>query len=235
MKTTAGCTTGHRSGMPRADRECWNRIYSRASLRDLPWFPPKAYPPLVRAVSEGNLEPPGPLLDVGCGLGANAVWLGSKGFRVTGIDIAPGAIAAAQARRTSRDRSVTFLADDILASSLPSARFRAAVDIGCFQTLPPRTRGAYVENLARVLCSEAILLLFWVAREEAGSWGPPHRLSVGDVVEPFEPKFRIDRIEHRPRRVLLTNRIRKSTRPLTVLAGYTARLVRRRGPQPPPR
>jgi len=222
------------SGLPAADRECWNRLYSNASICELPWFARRPFAPLVRAVSEGRIEPPGPLLDVGCGLGANALWLASRGFRVVGIDVAPGAIAAAESRRTSKDLSVRFLTDDILASLLPSARFRSAVDIGCFQTLPRRTRGAYADNLARVLRPNAVLALFWVAREETGAWGPPHRLSVGEVVESFEPKFRVDRVEFRPRSVRLTDRIKKTSRPLATLAGYTAYLIRRDQPQPPP-
>jgi SAM-dependent methyltransferase len=222
--------------MPRADRECWARIYERGSLQELPWFAQEPYRPLVRAIEgDSGLAPPGPLLDIGCGLGANARWLVSRGFRVTGIDIAPGAIAAASAQPTPKGRGIKFLVDDILASTLPSAQFRYAVDVGCFQTLPPRTRTAYVDNLARILRNRATLVLFWVGREETGSWGPPHRLSVEDVVEPFEARFRVERIQYRPRTVRLTRSVKASSRPLATLAGYTALLVRRQGGQPPPR
>jgi SAM-dependent methyltransferase len=234
--TGPGARKEHRySGMPAADRECWVKLYSKGSLRQLPWFVQQPYPPLVKAMEAGALLPPGPLLDVGCGFGANAFWLGKQGFRVTGIDIAPGAVAAAESRRTHGTSYPAFVEDDILASKIPSKSFRCAVDIGCFHTLPPRLRGDYADNLARILRPDATFLLFWVAREETGAWGPPHRLSVREVVEAFEPQFRIDQIVYRPRKIRLNAQIRRKQRPLAVLAGYTASLVRRAGPQPPPR
>jgi SAM-dependent methyltransferase len=213
----------------------WTRLYTGSKAQGMPWFTQEAYPPLVRAIEMGRLTPPGPVLDVGCGLGTNVLWLASRGFRATGIDVAPGAIATAESRRTASDRATTFRVDDILASRLPSRTFRSAVDTGCFHILRPRNRVGYAEGLARVLRPGATFLLFWVAREETGSWGPPHRLSVDEVVATFEPRFRVERIEYRPRSARLTPSVKRSSRPLTVLAGYTAELVRRTGQQPLPR
>jgi SAM-dependent methyltransferase len=220
--------------MSAADRAMWTRLYSGTSLRDLPWFTREPYPPLVRAVEAGWLKAPGPILDVGCGVGTNALWLATQGFEVTGIDLAPGAIEAAEARRTPSERGAAFQVGDVLASGLPSQRFEGAVDIGCFHTLPLGKRSAYAEGLARILRPNATFLLFWVAREETGAWGPPHRLSVNEVLETFESRFRVERIEFRPRSAPLTHEIKKSSRPLTILSGYTGLLVRRSGNQPPP-
>jgi SAM-dependent methyltransferase len=210
-------------------------MYAENSFRELPWFSADPYPPLVRAVEDGWFQPPGPILDVGCGAGSNVLWLTEKGYRATGVDIAPGAIAAAESRKTSATRRAQFLLDDFLATRLPPRHFRGAVDAGCFHTLPVRGRAKYARALSRVLRPDATYLLSWVAREETGPWGPPHRLSVQEVVEAFESEFRVDRVEFRPRVVRSPPPPRGSTRPLTTLAGYTARLVRRRTPQPPPR
>jgi SAM-dependent methyltransferase len=226
---------GRAVGMPPAARAMWTRLYAETPLHGLPWANQDPFPPLVRAIGAGWLAPPGPVLDVGCGVGTNTFWLARRGFRATGIDIAPGAIAAAESRRVPESTNPVFLEDDILASALPPAQFRAAVDVGCFQTLPPRTRSAFASRLARVLAPGAPYVLFWVGREERGSWGPPHRLSVSEVTDTFESLFLIDRVEHRPRSVRLTRQIQRSSRPLSTLAGYSARLVRRRNPQPPSR
>ncbi|GHH15166.1 class I SAM-dependent methyltransferase [Streptomyces lanatus] len=47
---------------------------------------------LVREVSD---LPPGRALDLGCGEGADAVWLASRGWRVTGVDISHTALERA--------------------------------------------------------------------------------------------------------------------------------------------
>ena len=59
---------------------------------------------------------PGRALDLGCGEGADAIWLAQHGWTVTGIDIAPAAIArATEAARAAglTDRQVTFVAADL--------------------------------------------------------------------------------------------------------------------------
>jgi SAM-dependent methyltransferase len=223
------------AGLPASLRAFWIRLYEQTATRDLPWANRGPFSPLVRAVENGWLSPPGPVLDVGCGVGRNAFWLAKRGFRVTGVDIAPGAIAAAESGRESGAQNPRFVVDDLLASALPRAGFRGAVDVGCFHTLPPKTRTAYSASLARLLSPGAPLVLFWVAREETGSWGPPHRLSVDEVTGALERLFVVDRIEYRPRSDRLTSHVKRTARPLATLAGYSARLVRRTSPQPPAR
>jgi SAM-dependent methyltransferase len=225
-------TSGASTGLPAADRAFWTRLYADHPIRELPWANRGPFPPLVRAVENGWLTPPGPVLDVGCGVGTNTFWLAGQGFRATGIDIAPGAVAAADAARDPGAQNPKFVVDDLLASALPAARFRSAVDVGCFHTLPPKIRTGYAISLARLLGPGAALVLFWVAREETGSWGPPHRLSVDEVTSVFERLFVVDRIEYRPRIARLTPRLKRNARPLATLAGYSARLVRRTTPQP---
>lgn len=60
--------------------------------------------------------PPGSALDLGCGEGADVLWLAERGWTATGIDISPTAIAraedAARAAGISEDRA-RFLAADL--------------------------------------------------------------------------------------------------------------------------
>src|SRR5688572_15021793 len=59
---------------------------------------------LVDLVTTGRLRP-GRAVDLGCGTGANAVFLAEHGFEVTGVDFAPAGLAkaAAAARRAGVD------------------------------------------------------------------------------------------------------------------------------------
>lgn len=58
-------------------------------------------------------QPPGRLLDLGCGQGRNAVWLADAGYDVLGLDLSP--VAIEQARRLAAEAGVAaeFAAVDL--------------------------------------------------------------------------------------------------------------------------
>jgi SAM-dependent methyltransferase len=57
---------------------------------------------------------PGRALDVGCGEGADAVWLASRGWRVTGIDVAQVALQRARAAADSAGVQVNWVASGLV-------------------------------------------------------------------------------------------------------------------------
>jgi len=56
---------------------------------------------------------PGTALDLGCGSGQNSIWLGARGWRVHGVDIARGAIERAQAAAATAGVEATFEQADV--------------------------------------------------------------------------------------------------------------------------
>ena len=82
----------------------WNDIYQGTTAD---YQPPDAQ--LLEIVD--GLRP-GRALDVGCGAGGLAVALAERGWRVTGIDLAPNAVVAAQAVAAERGVTATFEAAD---------------------------------------------------------------------------------------------------------------------------
>jgi SAM-dependent methyltransferase len=203
-------------------------MYSSRHYTELPWYSRRPSPWLVRAVQEHWIRPPGPVVDLGCGAGSSSLWLASEGFRVSGIDLAPSAIGAAQQRARRAKAKVDLRAGSVTEMPFKSASFAAALDMGCFHCLPRKARGAYREEVARVLRPGGSLLLTWIAREETGEYGPPHRPSLEEVAEALEPSFLFLLTEHAGAGspgawAAMDHR----------LARYSARLVRRRSPQPP--
>lgn len=61
--------------------------------------------PNPQLVTEAGDLAPGTALDAGCGEGADAIWLASRGWRVTAVDIATTAL------RRARERAETLGAD----------------------------------------------------------------------------------------------------------------------------
>ena len=66
----------------------WQKHYDEGDLR---WDLGEVSPPFMRLWQEGKLRPMKTLVP-GCGCGHEVVFFAEKGFEVTGVDFAPGAI-----------------------------------------------------------------------------------------------------------------------------------------------
>ena len=62
--------------------------------------------PNHQLVAEAASLPPGCALDVGCGEGADALWLAARGWRVTAVDVSPVALARAAASAVGHGEEV---------------------------------------------------------------------------------------------------------------------------------
>jgi SAM-dependent methyltransferase len=89
------------------EKDAWERHWKEA-LRGPGTDEPNPY--LLPEV--GDLVP-GTALDAGCGTGADAVLLAERGWRVTGVDVAPSALAAARERAVRTAASVSWLQADL--------------------------------------------------------------------------------------------------------------------------
>jgi len=208
--------------VPEKTRRAWARTYEESSYRELPWFSSSAYPSVRDAVDQQWFPSRSRILDVGCGAGTNSIFLRRSRFRVHGVDLAPGAVAAARRRADRAGLTIDFREGDVLRLPFPKAFFGGAIDVGCFHTLPLGLRPAYSTELARVLRPRGRFLLCWVARECRIEQGPPHRPSLAEVTGTFEKEFQFLRTGYDPGR-------------WGSLPAYHALLERRATPQPPPR
>jgi len=80
--------------------------------------------PNGRLVAEVTELPPGRALDVGCGEGADAIWLARRGWEVTAIDISDVALERARAAAAPAGAtSVVWLCGDALQTALPGRSY----------------------------------------------------------------------------------------------------------------
>ncbi len=98
-------------------QEHWDARYSES---DRMWSG-KPNTVLVREVAG---LPPGTALDLGCGEGADAIWLAGRGWRVTAVDVSGVALARAaeHAAEAGVSDRIAWLRTD-LAESFPQGRF----------------------------------------------------------------------------------------------------------------
>lgn len=92
------------------DRSFWDERYASSSAL---W----SGRPNAQLVTEAAGLAPGAALEVGCGEGADAIWLAERGWRVTAVDISTVALAraAAHAREVGADlaQRITWLPADL--------------------------------------------------------------------------------------------------------------------------
>jgi 2-polyprenyl-3-methyl-5-hydroxy-6-metoxy-1,4-benzoquinol methylase len=72
--------------------------------------------PNVALVREVTGLAPGSALDLGCGEGADAIWLAKHGWAVTGVDISDVALERARKHVAAEGVAVDFVLDDLAAS-----------------------------------------------------------------------------------------------------------------------
>ena len=109
---------------------------------------------------------PGRALDLGCGEGADSIWLAERGWTVTGVDVSTTAIERASAEAEHRELPITWVAAD-LRTWEPDGRFDLVS--ACFLHSPiefPRTE--VLRRLAERIPSSGHLLL--VGHAEPPPW-----------------------------------------------------------------
>ena len=127
-------------------------------LPAIPWDIGAAQPVVIEAERAGRF--PGAVLDVGCGLGDNAIYLASQGHEVTGIDAAPTAVEQAQQRARERGVDVQFAEADATSLAGFEGRFDSVLDGACYHCLDEDARHAYAAALHRATRPDALLNLF---------------------------------------------------------------------------
>jgi SAM-dependent methyltransferase len=102
---------------PQDPREVWDGMYAERARR----WSGNPNEPLVRYVSDLS---PGRALDLGCGEGADAIWLAQHGWQVVGADVSDVALgrAAGHSQDAGVDGDISWEQHD-LASSFPPGNF----------------------------------------------------------------------------------------------------------------
>jgi cyclopropane fatty-acyl-phospholipid synthase-like methyltransferase len=155
-----------------------------------PWDIGKPQKPFVDAADQIT----GSILDAGCGTGDTALFLASRGNKVTGIDFLQEPINRANRKATERGLAVTFLGKDATTLTDWSERFDTVVDSGLFHVFSDEDRKKYVAGLATVLKADGRLFLMCFSDEEPGTQGP-RRVSKKELSEAFANGWAIESIE----------------------------------------
>jgi SAM-dependent methyltransferase len=157
-----------------------------------------------RLVAEVADLAPGPALDVGCGEGADAIWLASQGWAVTAIDVSDVALGRARVAAEQAGVAVEWIAGDALRTALPARSF----DLVSLQypALPKAAGDAAVRALLDTVRTGGVLLAVYhdlddEHREHMKSRGvdPDDYVGVDDLAGLLGDEFTIERRAVEPR------------------------------------
>ena len=157
-----------------------------------PWDIGRPQPVFVRLAAQGAIM--GPVLDVGCGTGENALHLAALGFEVTGLDAVPTAIAAARAKARRRELAVEFIVGDALALGQLGRTFATVIDCGLFHVFGDADRATYVAGLAAAVEAGGRVHILCFSDRQPGIWGP-RRVTEAELRGAFTGGWRVEAIE----------------------------------------
>ncbi|MCG8915891.1 class I SAM-dependent methyltransferase [Actinokineospora sp. PR83] len=138
-------------------------------LERMPWDIGAPQPVLVELEAAGRVS--GDVLDIGAGLGDNAIFLAKQGHRVTGLDVAPTAVEKARARAAEQGVAVTFAVGNATRLDGHDGAFDTVTSSLVFHCFGPTQRREYADAVARALRPGGRLLQ-WCSRGDAAGPEP---------------------------------------------------------------
>jgi SAM-dependent methyltransferase len=153
--------------------------------------------PNGRLVAEVADLAPGRALDVGCGEGADAVWLARRGWTVTAIDISDVAVGRAREAAELTVATVEWVGGDALETAFPAGSF----DLVSMQypALPRAAGEAAVQTLLDAVRPGGVLLAVYhdldeIHREHMKSRGfdPSDYVGADDLVHLLAEDFTVE-------------------------------------------
>ena len=167
----------------------WDASYTAGAAA--PWDIGRPQPAFVRLADEGRLA--GRLLDAGCGTGENSLLAASHGADVTGVDIAPTAIARAREKASGRGLTARFEVADALDLGRLGLTADTVIDSGVFHVFGDDDRARYVASLAAVLRPGGTCYLMCFSDRQPGTWGP-RRIRAEELRTAFSDGWAVESI-----------------------------------------
>lgn len=171
-------------------KEDWQKHYETDDLR---WDLEEVSPTFARLWESKQLVP-GKTIIPGCGRGHEVIYLTERGFEVTAVDFAEGAVSLLnQALKEKGLKSEILFKDFFELSSDYDQSFDLMLEQTFFCAITPSLRSHYVDTAARLLKSGGLLVgLFYETNEEGG---PPFNTTYEDVRNHFSGLFTVERLE----------------------------------------
>ena len=135
--------------LQKRDADWWDTFYADTT-KPVPFF---------RSIPDENLHSyilqnifiRGRILDIGCGMGRNAIYLAKCGFTVDAIDFSRTSINLAVDNAKAEHVNVNFICNSIFDYHAPSTPYDYVYDSGCLHHIKPHRRNQYLSLVSDLL------------------------------------------------------------------------------------
>jgi SAM-dependent methyltransferase len=167
----------------------------------IPWDVAGPQPTVVEALDKGYIT--GTVLDVGCGLGQNAIYLGEAGLSVTAVDYSPEAIALACTRLAAESpqvqQRVKFLEGSALDLKcvLGTQTFDTWLDSAVYHCFSLEDAAQYVRSASPHVKKGGRVVLIAFSTKNPNPWTGPRKISEAELRSHFSPEqgWQVDEVK----------------------------------------
>lgn len=165
-----------------------------ASLDMIPWNIQAPQPVFVEVEKAGEVA--GRVLDVGCGLGDNALFFAERGYQVTGIDFSPSVIEQDASKARERGLQAEFVVADATTMEGVKGPFQTVVDSALFHCLDEKAQQSYISALHGI-CEPGARLHLLCFSDKLPAEIPAYRNDEAHLRATFSERWTISRLQRR--------------------------------------
>lgn len=168
----------------------WQGHYDRG---DLMWDIEQVSPPFANLWEERKVSP-GKAIIPGCGRGHEVVYFAERGFDMTGVDFAVGAVTHLERTLAERDLRARVIHGDFFSLDVSHDDcYDIMFEQTFFCAIAPSQRSLYVETVTRILKKGGLLVALFYETGTVG--GPPFNTTCADIQNYFPPNFVVEYLE----------------------------------------
>jgi SAM-dependent methyltransferase len=165
------------------------------TLDVIPWRLDGPQPIVAELADAGEIR--GPVLECGCGLGDNALFLAERGYQVTAVDASPSVIEQDLAKATVRNLTVDFRTADATVLAGIDGGFNTVLDSAMLHCLTDEQRRDYFAAIHRVTEPGARLHILCFPEAVSGNLPMPGHTDEASLRRDLSPLWSVERMELR--------------------------------------
>ncbi len=166
------------------------------SIKETPWVTGAVGIVLLKKVISGKIDVGLKVLEIGCGVGTESVYLSRQGMDVTAVDFNENALNKAKHLAKFYSTDVDFIHEDFLEIDIESIskNFDLVIDKNCFHHIPVSDRTKYASNVFNILKKNGLFFLRGFSNDipPSKTGDGPFRLTSDDLINTFKPFFIIN-------------------------------------------